>query len=553
MGFITVLVENDWAMRPTTVSKRPVRQPIGPIMSRDLEQSVRILVPSSVASYIDLINETGNPFKIGQKNLQAQELLSRLEWIALASTIHDDMRIDPIKKHQETNIKSGIESFSNNILPFVSPCAVTNISQFAIQRAKKSFNYCPPQIIRTVDQMKKKLAKSFLIEPIFPKKVGSQISSMIYSQPGPSLDKKNTYASIARQSLSRFSGSILPELCMRALLILVESLDSNVLLHDETERNSLLALLGFLKEDIERFVNYFKDSESVHTDQIDIHLSMLVECVFLTCERLYYCKAKQTFIVENPKYFSQLKFSLFELSDLQKDVHLEYMLTYTTQLIDSILAPDNFLIHSEVCGIAKKLLIDVMRLKPTERTKLFTIFERIFNELYLSLEWESGRHIINYLIVASVYDIEACYLFLDILKSKEIQMPWLWRYQCLLGFGIIFTTAVNSSIKQLIFNQGILLFDECIGESNVDGWKSSIAGIKILVMIHQYGGLFGDTIMHLSRECLIKHRKIQQNPALCRLLNSFQPIQNLPPNKPMSYLSKYVSIELAQIRQKKNL
>ena len=323
MGRVTVLVEHAWAMQSSSnqqesIVARPVNKPVDieppprPKQKVPLSSKIRVTVPESVAELVRLYNNCQTPEQRRTCEIAARDVISRLEYLVLSSTIPDTFRND--------RIRSLIFPAKNLAAPRLNP--PSNMPLGAIPGA--SARSTKASLARAANTIKRLQSPN-----LFSMKAGLPDSSPTAPTPvdSPGSDKRTShektiqFVAEARSSVLMLARCRTRHIRDRCMDLLLEALDTNITSSNQEEIRSLQYLWtelvhvfrGVIDDRRSRRAN--AGSLSITTNQaqlihpssmtsynvsqlvdlaldtkitVDAHLERLLSCLSLTMQRIEY-------------------------------------------------------------------------------------------------------------------------------------------------------------------------------------------------------------------------------------------------------------------------
>ena len=208
MGFVTILVQHSWSMRPGTMKKESTTSS-NPHKDQSKNRSVRLTDFKSVAKLIERFNQSDPSITQKPIEVEVRDVLDRIARLSLQSSILDTARVDPIR-----------------------------VSLKAVKKPD---------------------------------------SSDIVGQ-----DKTRSYAAQARISLVAYDACKTLHLRDKALDILLEALDTNILSFDRSESNALFQLIIQLTKALQFAIDKARSEDPAQMRvAVDNHLERLLKVYLL--------------------------------------------------------------------------------------------------------------------------------------------------------------------------------------------------------------------------------------------------------------------------------
>ncbi|KAJ3240765.1 hypothetical protein HDU78_002117 [Chytriomyces hyalinus] len=549
MTHITVLVQHAWAMQPAGVA---------PAKPSEAEHSsskgsprakiprVRVSIPSTVGNFVYLFNlETHTAETRALLDAQALDILARLEDLALASSIRDPLRKDPMLEQSHAH-------------------------------KAKLFKTKPAPLVPK---------KSARIQTPFPNPAAPTSSS---SSTLSSATSSRRYAAQARRSLLVLATCRSRTIRSRSMGLLMEALDTNELGSDDGEVAALLLLVKELgdvlesaigarraraaqlpKNESEAVASNNRNSDSIQalSVNVDEFLEKLAICISLSVQRLEYaCDIKSFFI---PAEVQESFHRLFN----ENLCFLQTSDPFIIQIITSSVETIHWLMTAKVeseelmaTPVALSLLSQVIRMTPgLQIREMLEPFIGILNDLKEKQEWHLGCKFIRLLAAGTALNEECCEMFIELIAKLDADC-WMWIYLSILCLGVTALTTESSTIRKLALEHGILRFieqtsptshdtnsgdpshapKENAAESNNhadvhDPWRVRAAAATCLSALYQHNR--SSAIGLLAHEALRERREVETNSHVRMLLT---PSNSTHHPRRVSFLFKYICFSLAE-------
>ncbi|KAJ3236793.1 hypothetical protein HDU81_010362 [Chytriomyces hyalinus] len=545
MTHITVLVQHAWAMQPAGVapakpsdtehssSKGPARAKI---------PRVRVSIPSTVGNFVYLFNlETHTAETRALLDAQALDILARLEDLALASSIRDPLRKDPMLEQSHAH-------------------------------KAKLFKTKPALLIPK---------KSTRIQTPFPNPAAAPSSS---TSTLSSATSSRRYAAQARRSLLVLATCRSRTIRSRSMGLLMEALDTNELGSDDGEVAALLLLVKELGDVLESAIGARRaraaqlpknesevtansDSIQALSVNVDEFLEKLAICISLAVQRLEYaCDIKSFFI---PAEVQESFHRLFN----ENLCFLQTSDPFIIQIITSSVETIHWLMTAKVeseelmaTPVALSLLSQVIRMTPgLQIGEMLEPFIGILNDLKEKQEWHLGCKFIRLLAAGTALNEECCEMFIALIAKLDADC-WMWIYLSILCLGVTALTTESSAIRKLALEHGILRFIEqtsppshdtnpldpshapkgnAVESGNHtdvhDPWRVRAAAATCLSALYQHNR--SSAVGLLAHEALRERREVETNPHVLQLLT---PSNSTHHPRRISFLFKYICFSLAE-------
>ncbi|KAJ8325251.1 hypothetical protein QVD99_006007 [Batrachochytrium dendrobatidis] len=538
MGHVTVLVQHAWAMQSMAAAKKPnqhgadKRKPItqntnlkknqsvnastmpipktlAQITSRKvLPSQIRVTVPSSVAQLVNMYNSSQTVAQRQTCQATACDILARLEHLVLASIIHDPFRKDMVR----SSIYPVLDSASTGVF--------TKAAGAHRQKPLKSLGQAA--LANSHPSTLSAVFSSPIIDPVFK----PHHDSKFIGNSNSSASKTTQFASEARLSVLMLSQCRTRHIRDRAMDLLMESLDTNILSTHMEETICLqhlwIELVHVLRHTIDgrrrhravsggisiaaelnkhhsmsnpiqhkstdvprggslanptnnqaalKRVNYDRSVselvENVLDTQVlvDDHLERILSCLLLTMHRIEY--ARDVCHVELISAMDQSFYLLLEDLELVRSEN-----PYIIQLIGDIQDSVHYIISmgeekEEVMAfpVGISLLSQIVRtVVPENLSTLYESFQSIMSDLSHKRQWHIGRKFIRILASAGMLKLEVCLMFIRFVKELQVY-NWQWQFLGVLCLGNIACSSESSAIRRTAIEDGLLYYTE-IGLAN---------------------------------------------------------------------------------------
>ncbi|KAJ3026937.1 UNVERIFIED_CONTAM: hypothetical protein HDU68_004784 [Siphonaria sp. JEL0065] len=480
---------------------------------------VRVSIPSTVMDFVQVFNQETCPELRQSLDTCALDILGRLEDLALASTIIDLQRKDPMrqaaKDHKQKTFKKRILSAGTRATAAAAASDAKNKDEAS--DAKKNM------LVRT---------------------------------------QTRRYAAQARRSLLALATARSRVIRTKCIALLIEALDTNELGADDGEVASLLLLVKELGDVLEgalesrRMKRAMKVTDIVTTDPIDSggleiqalsvpvddFLEKLAICISLAVQRLEYaCDIKSFFIPGEVQGAFQRLFN-------ENLLYLQTNDPYTVQIITSSVETIHWLMTAKLeseelmaTPVALSLLSQITRMSSNiEISEMLEPFSGILNDLKEKQEWHLGCKFIKLLAAGTTMNEQACQLFLALVKQLDPEC-WQWIFSAIMCLGTTVLTTDSSSIRKLALEQGLLVFIEMDGGTD-DYWRVRAAAAICLGEVYYHNK--SESVGLLAHEAIRERREVEKNPHVLELLTIATSFSHHP--RRVSFLFKYVCLSLAE-------
>ncbi|KAI9342879.1 hypothetical protein BDR26DRAFT_917800 [Obelidium mucronatum] len=550
MTFITVLVQHAWAMQPAGASSTKPQNGQSPADKRDQLPAkkarripaVRVSIPSTVTDFVQVFNRETNPELRQSLDIAALDILSRLEDLALASTIVDLQRKDPMRsaaKNQKQKI------FKKRILSAGTRATVAAAAADAKNKdessdAKKNL------LVRTQTRRYAAQARRSLLalatarsKVIRTKCIALLIEALDTNELGADDGDSTVSDSVTCAKLSRIKFMIGE---VASLLLLVKELGDVLEGALESRRQ---------KQAISSIKVLEMASDSIDHGSLDIQalsvpmdefLEKLAICISLAVQRLEYaCDIKSFFI---PGEVQGAFHRLFN----ENLLYLQTNDPYTVQIITSSVETIHWLMTAKLeseelmaTPVALSLLSQITRMSSNiDMNEMLEPFSGILNDLKDKQEWHLGCKFIKLLAAGTTMNEQACHLFLALVKQLDPEC-WQWIFAAIMCIGTTVLTTDSSSIRKLALEQGLLVFIEMDGD-NDEYWRVRAAAAICLREVYYHNK--SESVGLLAHEAIRERREVEKNPHVAELLAGATSLSQHP--RRVTFLFKYVCLSLAE-------
>ncbi|KAJ3192036.1 hypothetical protein HK101_007141 [Irineochytrium annulatum] len=569
MGFLTVLVQHAWAMQPSaggalagpddtrqsqedsTTTKSRREKPAFPSPS-----DVRVSVPSTVASFVKCFNDNVGPTSQNSPHAKerlestALDVLARLENLVLSSAVPD-----PFRKRREK---------ATSVIPTVS----------TLVSATGEPDY--PQYSGASVHQQQQQQRHLTMKP-------SPFSSKHPEPPASTSqasERTRHYVAQARRSLLALTRARARWVRFAAFELLVEALDTNELGSDDAEVASLLLLVNETVTIIEQCVfgrrrrsrrrREVVDGEvkdvvegEVYKVAVDEHLEKLLVCVSLAIQRLEYaCEVKAFYIPQEVQSSFQRLLEVYLPSLITDDPYIAHLVESTGATIKWLISTKVEAEELMASPVALSLLSQITRMMaPPDLVEMKEPFFGILADLMEKQEWHLGRKFIKLLAVSATLHIDACHLFLSLLKRLDRPKSWQWLYLGLLCLGVTVLSSSQSQIRKLAMEEGLLIFINAENPNPDDSddhlWRIRAGVAEALLEIQRQRK--SDVVSLLAHEAIRERKLIEKHPLVLQALSGlpFETIaRNGVPSKSstsharqtrkLSFLYKYICAAMAE-------
>ncbi|KAJ3414575.1 hypothetical protein HDV05_006314 [Chytridiales sp. JEL 0842] len=531
MGFVTVLIQHSWAMQPAGAADIPDGQKATHGSDAKLSDNVRISVPSSVASFVKVFNMANSDALRRKCDNMALDILARLEHMVLTSCVTDNLRKDPMRG----SLKSQEEM-------------VVSVKPTKQQKPKKSDSETP-----TRDSGTSKSTEKDTVSRV----------------------KKRRYASQARRSVVALAKARSRYIRAKAMDLVLEALDTNELDVDEVEITNLLLLVTELVEFVESTIEGRKRrirqaklvGEEVGEDgeakdvsykegtrkadgsivlNVDEHLERLIMSIFLSLQRLEYAYEMKPFMIPIEIQHALKRFQeCCHVSLSTDDPHVMFIISASSDTVEWLLSTRGDAEELMAAPVGLSLLSQLTRMMPpTDIVDMIEPFSGILKDLCDKHEWHLGRKFIKLLATAASFNLDACHMFLEVLKQIDTHC-WQWYHLGILCLGVIVLTSKCSAVRKMALETGLLEYIDHGAKSedpdNDISWK--IRGVSAMVISEIYHQNKSDALGLLAYEALRERRKTEDHQYVHSQMSVSMPVQK--PRR-ITYLFKYICTSLAE-------